>query len=66
MFGISLLYRREDLSSSNALDQQRLVKLSHAERKKERRDERKGDIFLAWVVAQPVLTGLVDNKDVFG
>lgn len=34
MFGISLLYRREDLSSSNALDQQRLVKLSHAERKR--------------------------------
>lgn len=64
MFGISLLYRREDLSSSNAPDQQRLVKLSHAERKG--RDERKGDIFLAWAVAQPVLTGLVDNEDVFG
>lgn len=64
MFGISLCYRREDLSSSNASDQQRLVKLSHAERK--RRDERKGDIFLAWAVAQPALTGLVDNEDVFG
>lgn len=64
MFGISLRYRREDLSPSNAPDQQRLVKLSHAERK--RRDERKGDIFLAWAVAQPALTGLVDNEDVFG